>query len=231
MRLHERITSFAGILPAHCLLILLLSPAPGHAEENRDRCMALLRPIATKSDAVNQRGGLWTIFEESTILKSKSSVALRLDRKIGTLLFTLEYLCNTLDGVPLNDLAVYVSENLATLGEEKFRAHLAQMGENNLAVDTWIQFTKKSIELQKRKLNFESVKASIGKAEPLLNQWLEILRKSQAPEENAQTTIQQTAALTDAIEALLTQDANAIMAIIEYSAVPHREMDNSSGGY
>ena len=55
---------------------------------------------------------MWGLFELDKELRKESSKAMQLDSKIQQLVWLLDYLCNTAEGVPLNELATYLTKNL-----------------------------------------------------------------------------------------------------------------------
>ena len=65
--------------------------------------------------------GLWSLFEKSPVLRGHSIQAIKLDGIINETIVNLKYLCETANGVPLNELAVYVSQNIRKKGENEFR--------------------------------------------------------------------------------------------------------------
>ena len=55
---------------------------------------------------------MWGLFERYKVLREESNKAIQLDSKVQQLVWLLDYLCDTAEGVPLNELATYLSINL-----------------------------------------------------------------------------------------------------------------------
>ena len=62
---------------------------------------------------------MWGYFEKVPELRKLSVDAIQLDSRINKIFFTLDYLCDTEKGIPLNDLATYISYNLSIKGKIK----------------------------------------------------------------------------------------------------------------
>ena len=81
-------------------------------------CLKRVTPLLVHRDRVAGLDGIWGLFQKTTDFKGNSVQGIKLDNKINTLLFHLEYLCNTIDGIPFNELSDYVSTSLAEKGAD-----------------------------------------------------------------------------------------------------------------
>ena len=74
--------------------------------------------------------GFGDCFKKQLLSRTTLSRESKLDNKINTILYHLEYLCNTIDGIPFDELSDYVSTNLAEKGAEKFKNELIILGKS-----------------------------------------------------------------------------------------------------
>ena len=63
-------------------------------------CRELVNPLKKNTDSIASNGGLWSYFEKDLFLRKHSSQAIQLDSRINKIFFTLNYLCETKDGIP-----------------------------------------------------------------------------------------------------------------------------------
>ena len=75
-------------------------------------CNELVQNLQKEQEFIALNGGIWRYIEKDPSLQNHSGKAIQLDSRISKIFFTLEYLCETQNGIPLNDLAVYLSRNL-----------------------------------------------------------------------------------------------------------------------
>lgn len=94
-------------------------------------------------------------------LRDQSTIGLHLDSDINKMMDTLKYLCKTENGVPLNDLARFITESIERIGVKKFRESQVNLGKPPAEVDNWIRFGKAAKQFQHRALDPDSVHASI----------------------------------------------------------------------
>ncbi len=217
-------------------IIILCSLFPGSVAEiwgqekgDIKQCKNMLSPIKVGQTEVTHLGGVWSRFEQSKSLRPESTTALKLDTRINNLVFTLSYLCETLNGVPLNDLAFYVNSLLKKMTLNETRSHLIGLGKAAEKVEIWLEFTQKALKIEKRKLDFISVKSTIGSAEKLVQTYINLF--NQIPSVASAKTVQKaTLKLTTQIEDLVASDPNLTLASGELAMVPYWDFDENHGG-
>lgn len=216
-------------LTAMVLLMTVILPGWGHtADDKVESCLAKLTPLKKKKDFVNERGSIWSLFQQSTALSDHSGAAVQLDSKINELLWVSRYLCETLDGVPPNDLALYVTKNIKAKGKEPFKKELKVLGISEGEIKEWFQFSDFSRAHLNRKLNADSVEQSIQHADTYLLRYKELAQQlERAPK---QEHLQHAVDLTRDIDSLESDDTNLAQGLWEIHQVPRWDYDGSVGG-
>ena len=80
--------------------------------EDISQCHAQIKPLHLQRERVAQLDGMWGLFEKNRELQNNSVTAINLDRKVNSIIFHLEYLCETLNGIPMNEVARYVRDGI-----------------------------------------------------------------------------------------------------------------------
>ena len=137
-------------------------------------CRELVNPLIKNSDNIASNGGLWGYFEKDLFLRKHSTQAIQLDSRINKIFFTLNYLCETKDGIPLNDLATYISRSIADKGEAAFKAELIILGKTPKQIKNWFDFFLFAQRHRLRTLNSSTIRASINKATPLISNYVSL---------------------------------------------------------
>ena len=171
---------------------------------------------------------MWAVFEGHKIFREKSSKAIQLDSKIQQLVWLLNYLCETVEGVPLNDLATYVTQNLQEKGQKQFKEELIILGKTESEIGIWFTFSDISLKNETRRLNTETIYRSIQKAAPLIQRYKQLTEEiTQSPD---MKQIESVNKLYREIEQLKSSDSYLAQALLETSQVPHWDVDESTGG-
>ena len=105
--------------------------------EDISQCHAQIKPLHIKRERVAQLDGMWGLFEKNRELQNNSVAAINLDRKVNSIIFHLEYLCETLNGIPMNEVARYVRDGINEYGEDNFRKELIILGKNEAEIKIW----------------------------------------------------------------------------------------------
>ena len=92
------------------------------------KCHSQINPLHQERDKVSQLDGIWGLFEKNSVLQGNSVLAINIDRKINSIIFHLQYLCDTLNGIPMNEVARYVRDGIEEKGENRFRKELIDLG-------------------------------------------------------------------------------------------------------
>lgn len=198
------------------------------SQDSIQKCGDQLSPLKKTKDSVIGDGGMWGVFERHKELREKSNKAIQLDSKVQQLVWLLDYLCTTAEGVPLNDLATYLTENLKEKSKSQFKKELIILGKTETEIDLWFVFSEISLKNKTRQLNLETIYTSIEKALPLLQKYKALAKNvDQSPNEKQ---IGKVDALYQEIEHLESSDSYLSQALHETSQVPHWDIDESTGG-
>ena len=198
------------------------------SEAQTQKCHGKLSPLKKTKSAIIGEGGMWALFERYKLFQEKSSNAIQLDSKIQQLVWLLSYLCETVEGVPFNELANYLTENLKEKSKPQFKKELIILGKTESEIDIWFTFSDISIKNKTRKLNAEIIYNSIQKAAPLIQQYKRLTEEIEQSPNTKQ--IESVDKLYQEIEQLKSSDSYLAQALLETSQVPHWDIDESTGG-
>ena len=141
-------------------------------------CRDLLQPIDNQVASVKARGGVWEAFEKRSLFRNHSTIALHLDQKAIALIYTLDYVCNSLNGIPRNDVSNYILPLWREKGEQEFiKYQIDGYGYALEEVMTWVEYAKYYEKNHKRKLDFTQVQETMKKSKPLVDRFVEIVHK------------------------------------------------------
>ena len=171
---------------------------------------------------------MWAIFERHKVLRDESTKAIQLDSKIQQLVWLLDYLCETAEGVPLNELATYLAKNLEEKSKPQFKKELIVLGKTEAEIDLWFVFSDVSLKNNSRKLNMKTVYSSIQLSLSLVLKYKALAEEAeQSPNKNQIKTAEN---LYREIDQLESTDPYLTQALLETSQVPHWDIDESTGG-
>ena len=169
------------------------------------------------------------MFEKNNTLQGNSVLAINIDRKINSIIFHLKYLCDTLNGIPMNEVARYVRDGIEEKGENRFRKELIDLGKPETEIDIWFSFTKFSIKNKERSLNVGSIADSIKRAVPFIDSYVSIAEKINNQEID-NSIIKSVKKLSNQIDNFFLSDKNMNQALTENRSIPYVDINESSGG-
>jgi hypothetical protein len=218
MKLHKTFVLFIQV-------ILIVPFLWGAAQAGSNACEDLTHPLHSKVNAIKDRGGMWSRFEMGRKLQNHSALALKVDSKVIGLMFTLDYLCDTLDGIPFNDVAEYIVPQVREMGEEGFIRKHVDLGHSMKDVTDWVNYGRFSVKNQTRKLKLDQIRKTIDQARGPVKRYESLYRKTQA----APVVIAETKALIADIEKFHTTDPYLKQADRENNQVPHSSILSNTG--
>ena len=168
-------------------------------------------------------------FQKNKELQGSSVEGISLDKLINSMIFNLEFLCDTIDGIPFDELSDYVTVNLTEKGEKKFRQELIILGKNEEQIDVWFKFAKFAVAKRYRTLDAKKVHATIQSAEHFVKRYLELAKRINS-KIKLDLVIQETQNLTKNIQKFLESDLYLSQAIHENSQIPYADWDENYGG-
>ena len=192
-------------------------------------CHELVAPLIKANDSIALNGGLWGYFEKDPFLRKYSTQAIQLDSRINKVFFLINYLCETKNGIPFNDLASYISRSIAEKGEPAFKAELIIFGKTSKQIKDWFDFFKFAQSHRFRTLNSSIIRTTINRAIPLINNYTSLEKKINQSIQS-KVILKNTAALRDKIDRFLSSDPYITQALDEISHVPYWDTNESTGG-
>ena len=227
MSLNKRKT--LGNLNIFILLQSLLIASFVSAAFANPPCQELVEPLFKTTDSIALNGGLWGYFEKDPLLRKYSTQAVQLDSRINKVFFLLNYLCKTRNGIPFNDLATYISRSIAEKGEPAFKAELIIFGKTSKQIKGWFNFFKFAQSHRFRTLNLTTIRATIKRATPLINNYT-TLGKIINQSKQSKVILKNAEELRIEIDRFLSKDPYITQALDEISHVPYWDINESTGG-
>jgi hypothetical protein len=192
-------------------------------------CTQLVHNLQKEQEFIALNGGMWRYIEKAPSLRNNSVKAIQLDSRISKIFFTLEYLCETQNGIPLNDLAVYLSRNLTEKSEDTFRDELRLLGKTNQEIDIWFDFLEYAHKNKSRTLNFSKIQDTIKQTTPLINEYTQL--PNYLTKEDSQKFLEKKInSLLINIDNFLSSNSYIAQALKEMSNAPYWDINESVGG-
>ena len=192
-------------------------------------CRKQIIPLKNLGEQVAELDGIWGLFQKRPELQDNSVLSINLDKSVNSIIFHLEFLCDTIDGIPFDELSDYVSVSLAEKGEEKFKQELIILGKNEGQIKVWFEFSKFAVANRYRTLDPEKIYHSIQSSHPLIKSYLELAKRIDRKEDIG-SVIQETKSLTDQIENFFKTDPYMSQALHENAQIPYADWDENYGG-
>ena len=211
------------------LLIVAFNGISYGNNEDISQCHAQIKPLHLQRERVAQLDGMWGLFEKNRELQNNSVAAINLDRKVNSIIFHLEYLCETLNGIPMNEVARYVRDGINEYGEDNFRKELIILGKNEAEIKIWFEFTDFSLKNEKRSLNLNTIFQSITNSAPFINLYAALAQKINQQEID-DSIVKNVSELSSKIELLFETDSYMNQALTENKNIPYVDINESTGG-
>ncbi len=203
------------------VFFLALFFKPSAQANNFKECIKLLQPINNQVASVKSQGGIWEAFERRSHYRDHSTVALHLDQKAIALIYTLDYVCKALDGIPRNDVLNYILPLWREKGQEEFIKY--QTGGYGYALEevmTWVVYAKYYEKNHKRKLDFAQVQETMKKSKPLVDKFVDIVHRVRKTNK-VKEVVEEAKALINDFANLHKEDPILKQADRENAAIPH----------
>jgi len=197
--------------------------------EDISQCHAQIKPLHLQRERVAQLDGMWGLFEKNRELQNNSVTAINLDRKVNSIIFHLEYLCETLNGIPMNEVARYVRDGINKYGEDSFRKELIILGKSEAEIKIWFEFTDFSLKNEERSLNLNTIFQSIKSSAPFINSYISLAKKINHREID-DSIVKNVSELSRKIELFFETDDYMNQALTENKNIPYVDINESSGG-
>lgn len=216
------------------ILLFFLSDSSFANEKGIPECHARIKPLHIERERVAELDGIWGLFEKNRALQGNSAIAIDLDKNINSIIFHLQYLCDTLHGIPMNEISRYVRDGIEAKGEEGFREELIVLGKTAAEIDIWYDFTQFSIKNKERPLELKSIIKSIKGSAPFIDTYVSLAQKLDRRELTNSQKLDflknQVIELSKNIEGLFKSDPYLHQAFRENAIIPYYDINESSGG-
>ena len=197
--------------------------------EDISECYDQIKPLHLERERVAELDGMWGLFEKNRDLQNNSVTAINLDRKVNSIIFHLEYLCETLNGIPMNEVARYVRDGINKYGEDSFRKELIILGKSEADIKIWFEFTYFSLKNEERSLNLNTVFESIKNSAPYINLYVSLAQKINRCEID-DSIVKNVSELSSKIELFFETNNYMNQALTENKSIPYVDINESSGG-
>lgn len=216
--------------------ILLFFPSGSSfaSEKGISECHAHIKPLHIERERVAELDGIWGLFEKNRSLQGSSVIAIDLDKKINSIIFHLQYLCDTLHGIPMNEVARYMRDGIEAKGEEDFRKKLIILGKTEAEIDIWFEFTRFSLNNKERPLKLKSVLKSIKDSASFISSYVSLAQKMDhrkiEDSLKSDSVKNHVIDLSSKIEGFFKSDPYMDQALTENAKIPYYDINESSGG-
>lgn len=191
-------------------------------------CLEQIKPLTKTRNRVNELGGMWGLLDNSPELQPFISKGIQLDSRINQILTTLNYLCETGNGVPLNELAGYLRNNLMHKDKATFHDELIILGKTETEIGIWFEFHDWALKNLHRKIEFNDIAASIKSAGHYVKKYEDLSGLiGKGEKDSILLKIDQ---LTEEIDRFMAQDKTLSQGISEEAQIPHWDIDEDVGG-
>ena len=206
-----------------------LAPSTWAGPAEISTCLKQVVPLKELREQVAELDGIWSLYQKTPELQDRSALSINLDKSVNSIIFHLEFLCETIDGIPFDELSDYVSVNLAEKGEEKFKQELIILGKNEGQIKVWFEFAKFAVANRYRVLDPKKISQSIQSSHPLIKSYLKLAKRIDRKEDTG-SVIPATQELTNQIENFFKTDPYMSQALHENSQIPYADWDENYGG-
>jgi hypothetical protein len=216
-------------------ILLFFFSTPSFAnEKDIAECHKNIIPLHIERERVAELDGIWGLFEKSSGLQGNSAIAIDLDKKINSIIFHLQYLCDTLHGIPMNEIARYVRDGIDAKGEEGFRDELIVLGKTDAEINIWFEFTHFSIKNKDRPLKLKSILKTINDSTHLIHTYASLAQKLDRRKTEISfkkiSVKNEVKELSKSIENFFQSDTYLKQALTENAKIPYYDINESSGG-
>jgi hypothetical protein len=147
---------------------LLINPAKANNTQN---CYDLFRPIENTAHTIKSRGGTWALFEKREIYRKHAIVGLHVDSKITSLIYTINYVCQSQEFMPINPVANQVVPMMKERGREAFIEYYLTLSHPLEEVKVWAEYADYFEANRNRKLDFNLTKNTIEVAQKFFERY------------------------------------------------------------
>ena len=187
-------------------------------------CLARLDSLDLRRTLVQKSGGMWGAFEMNVNSKPYSFYGMQLDSNVNKMVFSLRYLCQTSEGVPLNNVAIEFKKLMQDHGREEAIKILLSRGEHPEDIEVFLNYEEFARKIRERKIDFKVISPRLDQAERLIDLYEELSNKS-IDEQSTDTFLSNSVTLLKVMNEFLQTDQVMAMALNEDGLVPYHHVD------
>ena len=187
-------------------------------------CLDRLESLDLRRTLVQKFGGMWGAFERNVGSKPYSFYGMQLDSNVNKMVFSLRYLCQTSEGVPLNNVAIEFKKLMQDHGREEAVKILLSRGEHPEDIEVFLNYEEFARKIRERKIDFKVINPRLDQAELLIDLYEELSNKS-IDEQSTDTFLSNSVTLLKVMNELLQKDQMMVMALNEDGLVPYHHID------
>jgi hypothetical protein len=187
-------------------------------------CLDRLESLDLRRTLVQKFGGMWGAFERNVGSKPYSFYGMQLDSNVNKIVFSLRYLCQTSEGVPLNNVAIEFKKLMQDHGREEAVKILLSRGEHPEDIEVFLNYEEFARKIRERKIDFKVINPRLDQAELLIDLYEELSNKS-IDEQSTDTFLSSSVTLLKVMNEFLQTDQMMVMALNEDGLVPYHHID------
>ena len=187
-------------------------------------CLDRLESLDLRRTLVQKFGGMWGAFERNVDSKPYSFYGMQLDSNVNKMVFSLKYLCQTSEGVPLNNVAIEFKKLMQDHGREEAIKILLSRGEHPEDIEVFLNYEEFARKIRERKIDFKVINPRLDQAERLIDLYEELSNKS-IDEQSTDTFLSNSVTLLKVMNEFLQTDQMMVMALNEDGLVPYHHVD------
>ena len=187
-------------------------------------CLDRLESLDLRRTLVQKFGGMWGAFERNVGSKPYSFYGMQLDSNVNKMVFSLRHLCQTSEGVPLNQVAIEFKKLMQDHGREEAIKILLSRGEHPEDIEVFLNYEEFARKIRERKIDFKVISPRLDQAERLIDLYEELSNKS-IDEQSTDTFLSDSVTLLKVMNEFLQTDQIMVMALNEDGLVPYHHID------
>ena len=187
-------------------------------------CLDRLESLDLRRTLVQKFGGMWGAFERNVDSKPYSFYGMQLDSNVNKMVFSLRYLCQTSEGVPLNNVAIEFKNLMQDHGRKEAIKILLSRGEHPEDIEVFLNYEEFARKIRERKIDFKVISPRLDQAERLIDLYEELSNKS-IDEQSTDTFLSNSVTLLKVMNEFLQTDQMMVMALNEDGLVPYHHVD------
>lgn len=187
-------------------------------------CLAVLQPLNVKRTEIQKAGGVWHAFERSDEVRAFSDNGMQMDSTMNKLVSSLRHLCMTAKGLPQDNIARVISQQVEEKGKEAVTQDYQDLGEADEDIVNWLKHADYWRENEKRDLDYKLIEGLIAQVKPMVDLYEELTKRA-VDATTKQVFLSDAVTLLKAMKTLSTTDEYIVLALKEDKDAPYENLD------